>query len=145
MSKNLHDFLDLPLRYILHTSGKTEGILCWDSPFPTFPRILEALRIEWRNSTPRFSWTPKKMLKKDKLCRISISVFTRCPSVFRYCRLRVEWRNPTSRCFIIKYSYYCIVIDVAQGHTVARVVGLTPSRGNQLNKYIILFPRSHKV
>ena len=30
------------------------------NPVPYFPRILEALRVEWRNSTPRFASTPQR-------------------------------------------------------------------------------------
>ena len=33
-------------------------VLIKTHPFLTFRRILEALRIEWRNSTPSFAWTP---------------------------------------------------------------------------------------
>ena len=37
----------------LHAVSRTQQ--CQDMPFPTFRRVLEALRDEWRNSAPRFA------------------------------------------------------------------------------------------
>ena len=42
-------------RCIPHKAGQAEGTQCLYTPFPTFCRILEALRVEWQNSTPRFA------------------------------------------------------------------------------------------
>ena len=47
-------------RSIPHTAGEAEAIQCQDTPFSTFCRILEALRVEQQNSTPRFAQTPER-------------------------------------------------------------------------------------
>ena len=41
--------------------------------FPIFCRILEALRVEWQNSTPRFASTPKRRNGNINLSKYLIS------------------------------------------------------------------------
>ena len=44
-----------------------------DTPFPTFCRILEALRVKWQNSTPLFTSTPERRNGNIYLCKYFIS------------------------------------------------------------------------
>ena len=49
-----------------------------DTPLPTFHRILKALRVVWRHSTPRFASTPNSnmIILNVLLCRVGIKPTT---------------------------------------------------------------------
>ena len=45
---------------LLHAVSRTQQVRQREpnvNPFPAFPQVLEALRVEWRISTPRFAST----------------------------------------------------------------------------------------
>ena len=54
---------------------------------PTFRRILETFRVEWRNSTPRFSSTPERRNKTINLNKYL------CFNIFKVLLLLLEKKN----------------------------------------------------
>ena len=54
-------------------SGVDRGNLMKDTPFPTFCRIMEAMRVKRQNSTPRFALTTERRNGNINLSKYFIS------------------------------------------------------------------------
>ena len=124
-------------RCVPHTAGQAEGTQCSDTSFPTFfflfqrhcvlSRILESLRVEWQNSTPRLTSTPRPdrrngNINLSKYLISSIgdrthnqSVFTVTPRVAAP-RLASLFKRSYG-VFLLLWTYFGIVIVVQVNYT----------------------------